>query len=274
MNIDTENEGVELEQQDDQTEHQEVDDGIDEATGLEYAEEARMQGWVPKEEFRGAPGAHKSAKEFVEHGKNILPVMRNNIDRMSKKMDEQERMIKAQASAYERQIKGQQDELERKKIEAVELGDVDTYKDIEKRQQNLRPVETYEAPDETLEAVNEFKSRNAWSQDPVNFATANAISGQIAQNQPNLTVHENLAAVEREMKRRSPHLFDDEQPAQRKRAPSVESGRRSMPKKSDGFAALPQEAKAAFAKMHKRGGPLADMKEADAKAYYVKQYGA
>lgn len=44
--------------------------------------EAREQGWLPKEEYKGKPDKWVDAEEFVERGKQALPLLRKNNERL------------------------------------------------------------------------------------------------------------------------------------------------------------------------------------------------
>lgn len=46
-----------------------------------YEEEARKQGWRPKEEFSGPEGKWTDAQTFVEKGEQILPILKARADR-------------------------------------------------------------------------------------------------------------------------------------------------------------------------------------------------
>lgn len=49
---------------------------------MDVEQEARALGWVPETEFRGAPERWVDAETFVERGKNVMPVLRRNNERL------------------------------------------------------------------------------------------------------------------------------------------------------------------------------------------------
>ena len=49
---------------------------------------ARAMGWRPQEEFNGDPAKWKPAEDFVAKGENDLPVLRENMRRMTSTITE------------------------------------------------------------------------------------------------------------------------------------------------------------------------------------------
>jgi len=67
---------------------------VDNQTGNENLErEARVFGWVPKEEFRGSDTDWVDAEVFVKRGKEINPILRKNNELLLKKLDEKGKEI-------------------------------------------------------------------------------------------------------------------------------------------------------------------------------------
>lgn len=111
---------------------QEVKDGPRES---EAEVEARRLGWVPKEEFKGDPDKHRSAEEFLERGKTILPILQRDnkrlhdtVSRFEKELKETreaaagvEELVRKQA---EREHKKALRDLERRLDAAIETADV------------------------------------------------------------------------------------------------------------------------------------------------------
>ena len=71
---------------------------IDEKT-TEIMEEARKQGWVPEDEWKGDPDKWRPAEEFVERGKNIIPILN---DRLAKTEQMIETLVKTQKAELKR----------------------------------------------------------------------------------------------------------------------------------------------------------------------------
>lgn len=55
--------------------------------------EARVFGWVPKEDFRGSEDDWVDADTFVKRGKEINPILRKNNELLMKRLDEKAREI-------------------------------------------------------------------------------------------------------------------------------------------------------------------------------------
>lgn len=116
---------------------------------LALEEEARGQGWRPLAEFRGKAGTWKSARDFVEAGKNYLPFVQKDLretraanERMATEMDglrtemtqtraDMAKLLdfsrRANQAGYDRAVK----DLKAQQREAVAAGDTVTFDKIE-----------------------------------------------------------------------------------------------------------------------------------------------
>ena len=61
-----------------------MSDEIEEVVEIE--EEARKLGWVKQEEWKGDPDKWRPAEEFVERGRNIVPIMRERLEKLEKEL--------------------------------------------------------------------------------------------------------------------------------------------------------------------------------------------
>ena len=52
-------------------------------------EEARAQGWVGKDEFRGSDDDWVDADTFVKRGKEIMPILRKNNEKLLKELEDE-----------------------------------------------------------------------------------------------------------------------------------------------------------------------------------------
>jgi len=139
-----------------QVENQEVEqEEIDEAT----ESEAREMGWVPLEEFHGNKEKWTPATEWVERGKNILPILRENNKRLKKDLltrDEKianlERAItdsqkavsalqKTYAENTKREVENAKRELREQIKLARDVGDTDTELELQDKLSDLRQSE-------------------------------------------------------------------------------------------------------------------------------------
>ena len=118
--------------------------------------EARSQGWVPKEEFRGPENAWVDAAEFVERGQKILPILQANNRRLmeeqrkerekhQKELDElrqaTEEFKKFQKEAYERKTRELDNEIAKireQKKQAIADGDGDLVVELDDRLDDLK----------------------------------------------------------------------------------------------------------------------------------------
>lgn len=140
-----------------QIENPEVDGAeVDETT----EHEAREMGWVPLEEFHGDKEKWTPASEWVERGKNILPILRKNNERLKKDLltrDEKianlehaitdsKKAISALQKTYEEKTKQEVEKAKKELREQIKLardvGDTDTELDLQDRLQELRQSES------------------------------------------------------------------------------------------------------------------------------------
>ena len=59
----------------------------------EVEKEARNMGWVPEEEFKGNKDHWVSAEEFVERGRTLMPLLRQNNKRLQKELSTRDQKI-------------------------------------------------------------------------------------------------------------------------------------------------------------------------------------
>lgn len=118
------------------------DQTTDGGEGVENIErEARMLGWVPREEFKGPETSWVDAETFVEKGRHILPIVQENNKRLMRQNTElatrlasMENSLKAANAAIEtlqenhakdveEQVRAARDELKAQLRSASEAGD-------------------------------------------------------------------------------------------------------------------------------------------------------
>ena len=117
--------------------------------------EARLFGWVPKEEFRGSDSDWVDAEVFVKRGKEINPILRKNNELLMKKLDEKAKEIDSIKESVEEFKKFQKESFERKSAEyevqiaqlktkkrdAIAAGDGDTVVDIDDQIDSLKEAQ-------------------------------------------------------------------------------------------------------------------------------------
>jgi hypothetical protein len=141
--------------------------------------EARIFGWVPKEEFRGSETDWVDADVFVKRGKEINPILRKNNELLMKKLDEKAKEIdsikadvetfkKFQKESFERksaEYEVQIAQLKTKKREAIAAGDGDTVVDIDDQIDSLKEAQR-EAKQEAQKKPEEPKKTEAQASVP------------------------------------------------------------------------------------------------------------
>ena len=214
--------------------------------------EARAMGWVPETEWKGEPpkSGFKSAEEFVQRGKEVLPIVNAQLrkerdslkDELSslkretaEKIENLSRMSKV---ALDRQRKQIETDFEARKEAAVETGDKAAYNEANKAQKDAlaefdkaaaEPAKdktaTFEVPPSVKATVDEWVAENGWFRtDEEMNAVANARHAKLLKEKAGLTLAENLAQVTEYVKKRFPEKFaDDEEPG------SDEAPRRGSP---------------------------------------------
>lgn len=219
-------------------------------------QEAKAQGWVPQDEFKGDPSKWRSAEEFVERGKQITPILKErneklvrDIERLNSKLESQSEAVqelmqyysKAEQRAYQKAF----NELKSKQREAVEVGDTEAYEAAEREIDELTktPPPQPKAPKAQNEPPAEyfdFLEENKWYAEDRELAEyADFIGTRLVG-----TVKSNkdfYAEVAKRVKARYPEKFDN---PKRSAAQAVE-GAGSPPKaKGRGYNDLPADAKA------------------------------
>lgn len=262
--------------------------------------QARRMGWRPVEEFKGDKTRWVDANEFVRRGTEELPIMRERlrksdrqIEDMSKQLREAsetlvdltERTRRAEEAAYKRARR----ELEEEREQAVQSGDMDRFRRVDKDLADLAPpapapqrqpaTTTQPAPSNTAhpDAVA-WAQRNPWFYaDPTLQAAAQQMHVALMSAEPDLSVAENLERVTAGMAQMYPGRV------QAPRASGDGDGRRQTvvsrssitegraPRDAKTFESLPKESRDAFKRYEKmiagKGKPLT--KEEWTREYYA-----
>lgn len=239
---------------------------IEDPNRAEIEAQARQQGWVPKEEFRGNQESWRDADEYVRRGDpRYLREVLDKTEHSLREMDKRQRDLEQQRTEERRQfqeqfarldrmsgiaLQRQRDQLlaqiEHQKLAAVELGDTAAYNQWRQAENEVwqqegqireaitpqrQPQQPQQQQQEAPEVVA-FKQRNRWfTEDPALNMEAQAIHVGINQQSPYMPLEDNLKQVEAEIKRRYPQKFGITPPQQqqtqsRYNGPSVEGGGR------------------------------------------------
>lgn len=229
-------------------------------------DEARLMGWVPKEEFRGPEDHWVDSETFVERGRQILPIVKKNNKELTQKLlaleakdrerdaaitewktfmkDSQER----ERAAFTRQIA----ELREQKKQAISDGDgeavlaIDDQIDaIKEKQREVKEAPKPAEPKPNFE-FQEFVEENPWyGQDEDKTAYAEGIGAIIKRDHPHLVGKAFLDMVAARVKAK----FPSQAPAA-----AVEGGGSpaSVKKGKHAYKDLPDEAKKAHDKFVKQ----------------------
>jgi hypothetical protein len=226
---DPEDEDLEEDIQEEELEEEDTDG--EEETDVE--KQARALGWHPRNEYLGPAHKWVPADEFIRRGENILPILRENHRRLQgdyqRQADElrglrsqlteqsevlnevRQRMRTADERAYERA----KTEWERKQREAAQEGDVEAHdkatealKQIEKSKATPTQPERRQPAQETPTEIAAFIRENPWySNDQVLNMQMQAEHVRLKQDEPGLSLAENLERAKEAVMARYPQKF-------------------------------------------------------------------
>ena len=174
--------------------------------------EARIFGWVPKEEFRGSEEDWVDADTFVKRGKEINPILRKNNEVLMKKLEEKAKEIDEIKASVEEFKKFQKESFEKKKVEleaqiielkaqkkeAIKVGDGDLAVELDDRIDELKEAqreakEESKAPPpsttvQTDPELSAWLDRNKWfGEDSEMTNVSNGLGAAVRQQFPHLT---------------------------------------------------------------------------------------
>jgi hypothetical protein len=233
----------------------------------ETEEKAAKMGWVPQEEWKGDPEKWRPAEEFVERGENIVPIMRERIEKLEKELEvisklNKSELKKVRESAYEQAKKEYEKELEtlnKEKFEAIQEADVEKYQQVEGKISKLKkPDEIQDEVPQVNPVFEDWRKKNSWyapdltdigDADEALTLFANAIGGKIQAEKPGMPPEEFFAEVEKRVRAEFPHKFEN---PKRKEPGLAESGHQSASKSKKSFADLPDDAKSAYRRIADR----------------------
>jgi predicted RNase H-like nuclease (RuvC/YqgF family) len=169
--------------------------------------EARQNGWVPQEQFRGEPEDWMDAPAFVKKGREINPILRKNNERLQRELDSNKAELKElqlttkefaaefakmKENAYKRAIA----DLKAQRREALKEDDHTLVDELEERIDTLKeeqakkpePKKETTGPDMTV--LNAWRQENQWydeAREPDLFDAAEAAALRISRTTPGLT---------------------------------------------------------------------------------------
>lgn len=212
-----------------------------------YEQEARSQGWVPKEEYQGDPGKWRGSKEFVERGELF-----GKIDSLGKELKEtkkaltmlQDHHTKVKETEYKRAV----DELKALQKQHLEEGNSDGYIETTelltelKAEQAVRKAQE-DQPKNTgvdprfVQWVNDNRWYNA---DQEMREYADTLGLGFASRNPNMDPEDVLKYVTSQVKSRFKDKFQN---PNRNKPSTVEGTSNSAPVKVNSFELSEEEKK-------------------------------
>ncbi len=215
----------------------------------DYEKEARDDGWVPQEDWKGDPEKHVDAKVFVERGEKISGILKSKnkrledrIDSLTSTMSKFEQYTNQQRNKDAQENKRLIAELETVKAQAITDSDGEAAVKAEKKIQTLK---TEEVPPD-VEAHQRMSQ--AWAVENKWYATnnklarfADGIADQIIGQ--GYTGQAYFSELTRQVKETFPEEFEN---PNRKKTSSVEDGgaKEVNDSKAQTWANLPAEDKA------------------------------
>jgi hypothetical protein len=207
----------------------ELDQGLD-PVQVETERRARNMGWRPRDEFRGDPDRWVDADEFVERGERLLPLLQERSraadrtitdlrDQVTRQGETLNSMLQTARNAERVGYRRAMQELNEKRTQAVERGDMQAFAAVEQAIRELGPEPVAEpqrpaapAPGQPQAnhdpAVVAWVNRNAWFRnDPVANVAMIAAMQQVERERPGDSVDEHLLAAEAVIRRRFPEHF-------------------------------------------------------------------
>lgn len=245
----------------------------------DFDSEARAQGWVAKEEFRGNENDWVDAETFVKRGREILPIVRKNNEKLLKELKEAKAIAEEARSTAKEFQKFQKEQYERKAKEleaqiaqlrsarrdAISSGDGERVDEIEQAQEALRdelqetraaakaepatPPQQENKPDPVLQS---WLDKNDWfGVDARTTGIANGLGEALRREDPSLQGQAFLDKLDQELAAVLPDKFGKKKVANPMDVGSGTTGRPTKSKRS--YDSLPTDAKAACDRFVKQG---------------------
>lgn len=189
----------------------------------DFEAEAKAEGWVPLDAWKGDPAKHVDAETFVKRGEEILPIVNAKLRRRDEEVQElrktvedlkvgnsQFREFHEQSIARERQQKEAAiAQLEAARKKAITDGDGEAFDRADKQITKLR-AQPVKQP-ELSEGQRAWLAENPWYQsDRVLRALADGLSDGLAVERPELVgKKEFLDELTKRVKAEMPHKFEN-----------------------------------------------------------------
>lgn len=241
----------------------------------DYEAEARRQGWVPEEEWKGddKPKEFVDAKTFVERGKEIDDKLKNKVSSLEAELAEIKKSNREFKKHQDRILQKEREErnqllkqLEAQREQAITEGDGETFTRTDRQINELRETEPVPDQREYDRIAQEWLSQNRWYETNRKLHyLADGIADDLQRE--GYVGQAYFNELTRRVRELEPGEFETPKPP-----PAVEGGRASGTSEPDprSFEALDNESKAAFERFFKSGYYGDDLKKA--KAEYLANY--
>ncbi|HTD72099.1 MAG TPA: hypothetical protein VK652_01125 [Steroidobacteraceae bacterium] len=263
------------------------DGGDDEVSEIEA--KAIEAGWKPKAKWRGDTSRWTDAETFLDRTKPAK--IRESVDDLTRENRELKKQVAAEKALFEKRLEKMEtlNKVQRKKMygeieaarrAAVEVGDTAEYDRQNQMEQQLYEAEqeagkptAKEEPEKGAKQphpdVERWVNENPWfTKSKMLNRAAEGIHEQLMEDEPGLTIAENLAKTRAEIIRRFPEKFS-KTPAAKNGHSAVEAGQRTAAApKGKGFTDIPGEERRVM-EGHIKEGLYKD--KADAAAAYWSQ---
>ena len=191
-------------------------------TERNYETEARREGWVSEAEWAAKgkdPALHKPAKDFVEAGEKIVPILKSRLTRLENKYAKLEGSIaserKATLEAMQQQNTINENKLKDALKTAVTKGDGDKVVELQDKIQEVRDANKDIKDELKAKPSNEpapefvsFLEDNKWySTDNDLAAEADAIGASLIKRNPKMPLDELFDEVAKKVKKLNPEKF-------------------------------------------------------------------
>jgi hypothetical protein len=224
----------------------------------DYEADAAGMGWRPQEEWTGKPEHWKDAKTYVEHGDHISRIADARVAKVEKDFTDRFAKLEKVNAKTVQQLQAQHAkevaELKAAKREAVKAGDVD---EVDRLDQQIEDMRDDDAPKEmTQEEQNKHnqsvqtkwtRSHDWWGVDKKMTRFAIGTSQDLAADNPDMSIEDNLEMVLDELKKEFPEKFGGKKKPSANGHALVDGGGAfpgAQKNKDDAFSKLPAEAKA------------------------------
>lgn len=221
---------------------------------------AGEMGWTPQDKWRGDPEKWRPAHDFM---RSTVDVNRNMARKLDGLQEQVGNMARTSAQLTEQAVRKAREELTKQRLEAVEFGDIEAFKDAEKK---LGELQTPEPQESITPEGREFADKNAHWFGKDREATGWAVGRTQELARQGLGPARQLAIVEREAKELFPEYFEEKPKA--KAVPLNDPVVRGKTPAKKGFSSLPPDVQKAALDYEKRG---VTTKEEYARIYYEEE---